>query len=81
MKKTKVTVIQKDAENPVPVEIIADSIVAISKAMETINKTRLTRRAIVTLIAYESKISRRDIEIVLNNLDRLEETWLKRKLP
>ena len=76
---TPVTVHQKDEANPVPAEVIADAIVEISKAMKALSNTRLTRRALVTLIAYESKVPRRDIEIVLNNLDRLEDTWLKRK--
>lgn len=80
MKKEVVTVKQKDEENPIPVEIIADAIVKISKAMQALNETRLTRRALVTLIHDSSKVSRRDIEIVLNNLDRLEDTWLKRKI-
>lgn len=64
-------------EKEVPAKIIADSIVEISKAMRVINTTRLTRKAIVTLIHEQSKIARRDIEIVMNNLDSLEQDWLK----
>jgi hypothetical protein len=61
----------------IPAEIIATSIVKIAEGMEAMRKTRLTRRCIVTLIHEQSKIARRDIEIVLNNLDQLETTWLK----
>lgn len=61
----------------VPAEIIATAIVKIAEAMKSLNQTRLSRRAIVTLIHAESKIARRDIEIVMNNLEALETTWLK----
>jgi len=76
---SKIVVKNKDEENPVPVEIIAESIEKIAKAMQIINNTRLTRRAIITLIHDHSKVSKKQIEVVLNNLDRLEEIWLKRK--
>ena len=75
---TKVNVAQ-DSEKEIPAEIIASSIVEISKGMKKLNETRLTRRAIVTLIHENSKISRSAIEIVLNNLESLEQTWLKKR--
>lgn len=71
--------IVQDQERPVAAEIIAQSIVDIQKAMDALNKTRLTRHAIIILIQEKSKISRRDIELVLNNLDKLEKLWLKPK--
>lgn len=58
-------------------EVIASSIVEIAAAMKAINETRLTRRAIVALIANRSKLGHGVIEIVLNNLDDLENDWLK----
>lgn len=58
-------------------EILVDSIEAIARAMAAISKTRLTRRAIVTLIHAECGVARRDIDIVLTNLDELEKKWLK----
>lgn len=70
--------IKQQLGKEVPAEIIAQSIVEISKGMNALNSTRLTRRAIVTLIHETSKIARRDIEIVLNNLDQLEKVWLKK---
>lgn len=62
---------------PIAAEVIASSIVQIADAMRAINSTRLNRRAIVALIHDQSKISKRTIEIVLNNLDSLEHDWLK----
>jgi hypothetical protein len=61
----------------VPVEVIATSIVQISDAMKAINNTRLTRKAVVALIHDHSKLPKKTIEIVLNNLSELEKTWLK----
>lgn len=60
------------------VDVIATALVDMSKAMAKLNATRLTRRAIVTLIHEQSKVSRRDIELVLNNLEALETDWLKK---
>ena len=76
--KTKIQVNQPEV--PVAAEVIASAIVEIANGMKTLNSTRLTRRAIVTLIHEHSGIARKTIEIVLNNLDSLEETWLKKKI-
>lgn len=62
---------------PVPAEIISTSIVQIASAMKDINSTRLSRKALVALIHDQSKISKRTIEIVLNNIADLERDWLK----
>lgn len=64
-------------EEQVPVEIIATSIQKIADAMAEINKTRLTRKALVALIHDYSKVSKRTIELVLNNMDQLAKIWLK----
>lgn len=62
---------------PIPAEVIASSIVDIASAMKTLNATRLTRKAIIALIHEHSGVARKTIEIVLNNLEALEDTWLK----
>lgn len=76
--KTHSLKIIQDKEKPIAADIMAQAIVDIAEAMQYLNRTRLNRRAVVTLIHEHSKIPRRDIEIVLNNLESLEETWLKR---
>lgn len=73
----KPPVIIQNPESPIPAEIIAQSIIDLAKAAKILSTTRLTRRAIVTLIHDNSCVGRRDIEMVLNNLEALEETWLK----
>lgn len=66
-------------ENPreISAKVMADSIQAIAEAMKRINQTRLTRRALVVLIHDQSGVGKKDIELVLNNLDQLGKTWLK----
>lgn len=73
--KTKII---QDEQKPHAVEIIATSIVEIAEAMRKINASRLTRDAVITLIARNSHVSRGDIENVLDNLDTLENRWLKK---
>lgn len=76
-KAAAVKIIPAEGDEPLPYEVIEQSIVAIADAMKRIGDTRLTRRAIVTLIHAESKVPKRDIEIVLNTLEMMERTWLK----
>lgn len=71
--------VKKDPENEIPAEIFEQAIIEIAAAMRKISATRLTRSAIVALIYDKSKIQKGQIEVVLNNLDRLEEIWLKPK--
>lgn len=61
----------------IPAETIAAAIVKISESMRAISATRLSRKAIVALIHDQSKVSKRTIEIVINNLEELESFWLK----
>lgn len=75
----KVKVVQKPDEKEVPAEIIAQEILKIAQGMRVLESTRLTRKAIVTLIHEHSKVARGTIEVVLNNLSSLEETWLKKR--
>ena len=58
---------------------IVDAILEVSNAMKALASSRLTREALVILIHSRSKVAKRDIEYVLNNLESLEETWLKPK--
>ena len=61
----------------IPAELIANAIIEIQKSMNEINKTRLSRKAIVTLIHAHSSVPKKQIELVLNNLDSLAHIWLK----
>lgn len=78
MKKTKPKVKITKIED-VGTEVMAQEIVLISKAMRTINNSRLTREAILILIKEQTKIPKATIQIVLNSLDQLERTYVKAK--
>jgi len=76
MSKQAVNVVQ-NPDKPVPAEIIANAILEISKAMKSLNDSRLKRRAIVTLLHDSCQVSRTDIINVLDGLEQLEKEWLK----
>ncbi len=71
--------IEVPRNDPSSAEKIANDIAAIAGALRTMDESRLTRRAIVALIHDNSRIPKKQIEIVLNNLESLEATWLKVK--
>jgi hypothetical protein len=73
----KLTVKQND-DAPVAAEVLATAIIDISDAMRKVNTSGLKRKAIVALIHDQSKISKRAIEIVLNNLESLRQDWCSR---
>ncbi len=75
--KTDTIKVTQNPTAPEPVEIIAAAILDIADGMKTLSRSRLSRKAIVALIHDQSKLARRDIEIVLNNLETLERDWLK----
>jgi len=76
----KIKTIQKDGEEPTPIEILEQSIIEIAKAMKKFQQSRVKQSTIVMLIQGSSHMSKRDIEIVLNNLMQLEEIFLKKKI-
>lgn len=76
---TKVNIKQVENEPEIPFEVMVKSIEQIAKSMQVLSESRLRREAVVTLIQHRSKVSRKDIEIVLNNLRDLEMDYLKPK--
>jgi hypothetical protein len=82
MKKAQppaVRIVPENPDEPMPVEIIEQAIVDIAAGMKKLNSTRLTRKAIVTLLHASSNVNKGTIEVVLNNLEDLERNWLKSK--
>lgn len=75
----KVIITQKPEEPIVATEILAQAILSLSNSMRLLNQSRLKREAIVVLIHDRSKIGKRDIEVILNNLEQLSDDWLKPK--
>jgi hypothetical protein len=74
----KVKVVTGAGDEPTPVEIIEKSIVDITAGMKKLNSTRLTRRALILLIADSSHVNRGDVSKVLDSLDQLETLYLKK---
>lgn len=78
-KNKDVRVCIEDGDEPIAVEIMEKSILEIAAAMKRIEKSRLNRRALVVLISDQSKLGKGTVDIVLNCLDTLEETYLKKR--
>jgi hypothetical protein len=69
---------EAQADQPLPpIEEVAVAITEMAKAMRRLNSSRLKRDAIVTLIQHRSKVARKTIEIVLNNLEDMDKDYLK----
>ncbi len=68
----------KKSEPPESTELLADSIVRISRALDKLYASGVNRKAIVILIQAATKLSRRDIEAVLDAQKRLA-GWYCRK--
>ncbi len=75
---SKIAVVQKP-DDEVPTEIIASSIRDIAAGMKKINAGALNRHALVLLLRHSSGCSARDVSAVLDSMDRLALTYLKKK--
>jgi hypothetical protein len=67
----------RKGEKPVTKEVLATSIVAISDAVKKLYDGGLNRRAVVALIADDTKLGKGTIETVLNSLLDLRKTYTK----
>lgn len=61
----------------VPKETLERAIVKISESVQALRKSGLNERAIVTLLADSTKVSKRTIETVLEGLDGLRARYLR----
>lgn len=66
----------KHAEDP---EALADAIRKISRATEKLTRSGLNREAICVLLVHSTKLSRRAIDRVLDDLASLERRYTIRK--
>lgn len=57
---------------------LVDAVVAISKAMKRLTKSGLNRKAIVVLLADDTRLPRRDINAVLDSIETLAEVYSDR---
>ena len=67
----------KKSDPPESTEILADSIVRISNSLDELSRSGMNHKAIVILIQAATKLSRRDIEAVLDAQKRLAGWYCK----
>lgn len=72
--------IKKDKENPETVELLAKSIIQVAEGFKKVLNSQLSRRALVILLhdcIGQSKINKKQIELVLEALPRLKAWYIK----
>lgn len=77
---TKQITVKVNEENPEPLDILAKSIIDVSEGFERINKSKLTRKAIVILLQNaigSSRISQTNINDVLDYAPKLKSIYTK----
>jgi len=73
-------IIKTNQQNPESTELIAESIIKIAEGFDKINKSQLTRRAIVLLLhdaIGSTKIGKKEIEMVLDAAPQLKKHYIK----
>lgn len=75
-KKSEIKVVQ-EPERHIPAEVLAKSIVDISKSMKQLLASRLNRSAILVLVKADTGIPMMDIGRVIDSLVQLESTYCK----
>lgn len=78
--KTPPPVIKNDKDKPLPVEIIAESIVEVAKGFRAMRNSRLTRRAIMILIkdSCTGNVTLSDISKIMDAAADLDKNFIKR---
>jgi hypothetical protein len=69
--------VKKTDGKPESTEILASAIVSIGKAADKLLASGLNTKAVIVLLHYETKISQRDIKLILDSLKRLESWYCK----
>jgi hypothetical protein len=77
MKKIKANVVQQENEEPVVVEIIAQSIKKIADAVDKMSASGLSQRAILVLLRDASGENMRSIQNILKGMRQLRELYLR----
>lgn len=68
----------KQSEEEVPFEVMAESIVQISRFVSHVKKSRLSEKALLVLVAHSTGESQKTIKTVLDGLEQLEATYLRK---
>lgn len=76
--KTREVLVKQDTDKPVPDEVLAESIKAISDGMKKIRAGRLNDRALVVLLKDASGVPIYEIKKVLDGMESLEANYLRK---
>lgn len=73
MTRQKIKVI-KNSEKPEPIEVLAEAIVRIGESFDKLKGSGLNETAVIVLVHDATKISKRDIKLVLDSMRKLR-SW------
>jgi len=75
--KPKVAIVQ-DPEAPIEQPVLAAAIIRLSQAAQKLaRESGLTQRAVVILLQHSTKLSQRDIRVVLDGIEQLQRDYCK----
>lgn len=67
----------KKSEPPESKEILAEAIVSIGQAAEKLMASGINKKAVIILLQAQTKLSQRDIRLVLDSLPQLERWYCR----
>lgn len=67
--------VKQNTDKPVEKEILAESIVKISSAFKALQKSGLNKKAIIVLVQDQTKLPKRDIQLVIDSLAYLQRAY------
>jgi len=68
-------IVKQDEQEPIAAEIIAKALIEISEATKKMLRAGLKYETIVTLVAAHSGVAKKDVRLVINNLEDMKEIW------
>lgn len=77
MATPEVVVKSKKIDSEVPMQWIAEEIEKISRAVETLKKSRITIKLLVAIIHHDTGVAKGTIEEVLTSCQYIESRYLK----
>lgn len=77
MAKNQAITVEQDPDAPVEKPVLAQAIVDISRSLKRLRDSGLNRRGIIVLLQHSTRLSKADIESVLNSLESLERDYCR----
>lgn len=67
--------VKQNPDKPIEKEVLAESIVKISSAFKALQKSGLNEKAIIVLVHDQTKLPKRDIQLVIDSLAELQQAY------